>query len=250
MGAIKTFKTTNWVLVSKASSSSEDERLEALGDLFHDYAPALTEFLERFYRLSPDQAENHVQDFISDRLLAGNLLRQAKAKRGRFRTFLLTAIRSYLTDRLRSANSLKRRPPNGFVHLEESETATLKVPDKEQEESVFNEVFARQLIAESIRRTHLYCQQTDQTDAWEILFARILGPLFEDLPKVDYPTLVRELELPSVALAQRKLTTVKRIFRRQFREVVSDYTASDLEAEEEIEYLKEFLCENLHNFED
>ena len=119
MGAIKTFKTTNWVLVSKASSCSELERVDALGHLFQDYSPALTEFLERFYRFTPDQAAEHVQDFISDRLLAGNLLRQAREKKGRFRTFLLTAIRSYLTDRLRSANSQKRRPPNGFVHLGE-----------------------------------------------------------------------------------------------------------------------------------
>ncbi len=250
MAGIKTFRTTNWVLISKASSGSEDERVDALEHLFRDYAPALTEFLERFYRLPPDQAADYVQDFVSDRVLAGNLLRQARAEKGRFRTFLLTAIRSYLTDRIRAANSLKRRPPNGFVHLEDVNTDTVSLPDTEKEETVFNELFARQLIAESIRRTHEHCQRTDQIDAWEILFARILGPLLEDLPKTDYPTLIRELNIPSVVLAQRKLTTVKRIFRRQFRDVVSDYTATNLEAEEEITYLKDFLQDNLNHFEE
>ena len=249
MGAIKTFKTTNWVLISKASSGSEMERLDALGHLFRDYAPVLTEFLERFYRLSPNQADEHVQDFISDRILAGDLLHRASAKRGRFRTFLLTAIRSYLTDRLRTANSQKRRPPNGFVHLGEFEPDSVNLPHSEQEESIFNEVFARQLIAESIRRTHEYCRRTNQLDAWEILFARILGPFLEDQPLTDYAQLVDELNLPSIALAQQKLTTVKRIFRRQFRDVIADYTASDFEAEEEIAYLKEFLHDTLHNFD-
>ena len=250
MGAIKTFKTTNWVLISRASSSSEAERLDALGQLFQVYSPALVEFIERFYRFPPDQATDLVQDFVSDKIIRGNLLSQANVSRGKFRTFLLTSIRSYLTDRLRSTNTQKRRPPNGFVPLGELEPDVLKTLHSEQGESVFNELFARQLIAESIQRTHEHCRRTDQLDAWEVLFARILGPLFEDQPMVDYATLARELDLSSVALAQRKLTTVKRIFRRQFRDVVADYTTNDLEAEEEITYLKEFLHENLHNFED
>jgi hypothetical protein len=76
MGVFKTFKTTNWVLVSKANSTSEEDRLDALGHLFHEYAPALTEFLERFYRLNTEQASDCVQDFGSDRILAGNLLKK------------------------------------------------------------------------------------------------------------------------------------------------------------------------------
>lgn len=250
MDAPRKFRTTNWALVNSATSELQPDRLEALGKLFQDYTPALTEFLERFFRLSPEHATDKVQDFVSDRILAGNLLKRANQSKGRFRTFLLTSIRSYMADQFRAANSQKRRPPNGFVPLNEFDSDSLTPSPSHEEQTVFNEVFARQLIAEAVRRTHIHCQNTQQLDSWEILFARILGPLFENLPRSDYSSLIEVLNIPSIALAQRKLTTAKRIFRRQFRAVVSDYVATDRETEEEITFLREFLHDNLHNFDD
>ncbi len=248
MGAEKTFKTTNWALVSQASSQSDQERLDALGELFETYSPSLIEFLERFYRFPPEKAQEAVQDFISDRFLRGNLLQKANHSRGRFRTFLLAAIRSFVTDRLRSENTQKRKPRNGLISLSNLNHELLQVEDSGQEESVFNDVFARQLIAEAIQRTHRYCQKTRQNDAWEVFFARILGPLFEDLPKTDYATLAENLNLPTARTAQLKLTTVKRIFSRHFRAALADYTANDHEADEELALLKDFLSKNLQNF--
>ncbi len=250
MRGAQSFNTTNWTLVKNANSGSEENRLQALGELFLIYAPALEDFLKRFYRIPTEQAKEIIQDFVSDRMVSGKLLTQASAEKGRFRTLLLTAIRSFLTDRLRASRTQKRRPEKGFIPLNDLDFEVVGSPHTNEEEIIFNEVFARKLIAEAIRRTHGYCMETEQSDSWNVMFARIIGPLFEDLPKPDYATLTRDLNISSISTARQKLTTAKRIFRREFKAVVAEYTADDREAEEEIAFLKGFLSKNLHHFDD
>lgn len=237
----RSFKTTRWSVVEQAGSAVDSERVEALDALVRQYSPALVEFLRRSRGVSEDVAEEWVQGFMAHRLLGRNLLRQADSERGRFRTFLMKAIQSYVLDGLRAENAQKRRPAKGFRSLTEVPEEMLPVVACQPVELVFDDVFARQVILEAIQQTHEYCLENGLKSAWVIFFSRILGPLLEGTQTAPYAELVRELELESEAEAYNKLATAKEIFRKQFRDLVEDYSIGAQERDEEIEFLKRFL---------
>ena len=234
------FATTQWQMVRQASACADDERIQALDQLLRTYFPALIEYLKRQYRLPEDRAEDVVQDFVTDQVLIKNLLSKASQERGRFRTFLLNSIQHYTNDRIRREKALKRRPVNGFTTLTDVQMQALEQEQTDSQEA-FDDVFARQVIAEAIQRTHQRCLTENHMEIWEILHARILAPLLEDLPITAYDELVTELGLQNRGEAQNRLASGKRIFKRYFRAVVEEFAADEQELEEELLYFSKFF---------
>lgn len=216
------FMTTRWDLVRQAARSEEAAQLDALGQLLEHYCPALTEFLERHYRLAPEVAADTVQGFVLDRVLQRNLLAQARAERGRFRTFLLAALQNYLRDHWKHEQSARRRPVEGWCPLEESSVHEMSGSGADPA-GAFDEVFARQVVADAIQRTYQHCVANELAAPWAVLHARVLAPLLEGATPADYAELAAELGLPDTASAQSHLGTGKRILRRQLEAVIREY---------------------------
>ena len=235
------FRTTRWALIRQAGSASDSERLVALDKLVRQYSPTLIEFVHQAYRTNEEQAEEWVQGFIVNRMLARKLIERARADRGKFRTFLLQAIKSYVADEVRAATTKKRRPPKGFQSLDDLEEQPIAPAPDPSDQHLFDEVFARQLVLDAIEATHEHCHNNGLDDAWTILFSRIIAPLFENTKPTPYPKLCRELGLDSEVTAYNKLATAKSIFRRKFRLLVDEYVLTNHEKEEEIAYIKNFL---------
>lgn len=234
------FATTQWHVVRQSTEGPDWKRVEALNQICARYGPALVEFVKRHFQLPEADAEELVQHFVTDRVLAKNLLMKAAPSKGKFRTFLMTSIKHFVLDQFRRQNSEKRRPPNGFVPLDEIQPESLAHSGLDDQKT-FDEGFVRQIIAEAIHRTHEYCIQHGQPEIWEILYERVLIPHLEGRQPVEYDTLVQELQLRSSAEAQNKLATGKRTFQRCFREVIMEFTESAEEFEEEWAYLSRFF---------
>ncbi len=237
------FATTQWHVVRQSTEGPDWKRVEALNQICARYGPALTEFVKRQFQLPEPEAEELVQQFVTDRVLAKNLLQMATPSKGKFRTFLMTSMKHFVLDQFRRQNSDKRRPPNGFVPMDELQNETM-VNSGPDDQKTFDESFVRQIIAESIHRTHEYCISKGQQEIWEILYERVLIPHLEERDPVEYDTLVEELKLRNRAEAQNKLATGKRTFQRCFREVIMEFTASAEEFEEEWAYLSRFFSES------
>ncbi len=214
--------TTRWDLVRQAARTEEALQLEALGELLDQYCPALTEFLERHHLLTPEVAADAVQGFVLDRVLRRNLLAQARADRGRFRTFLLAALQNYLRDRWKGEQTARRSPKNGWCALEEASEHELPRNTADPGE-IFDEVFSRQVVADAIQRTYQHCITHELAAPWAVLHARVLAPLLEGAEPVGYSKLAAELGLADTAAAQSHLGTGKRILRRQLEAVMREY---------------------------
>ncbi len=227
-------------MVKNAAHHEDSLRLQALGKLVRHYQPALQEYLHRRFRFPLDQCEDILQSFFVEKLIKRNLLARADRDRGRFRSFLLAAINHHVLDQLKRESARKRRPMGGFQSFED----LLANGDEfrtEDGHEVFDETFAKQVIAEAIQRTHAHCVKRDILDVWQVFHARILSPLLEGKAPVPYEQLVEELNLAGVAMAQNRLATAKRVFQREFRQVLKDITANDRELADEIGYLQGFL---------
>lgn len=99
------FASTRWSEVSRAQGTSDAARV-ALGELCAVYYAPVEAFVRR--RVSdPERARDLVQEFFA-RLLAGGGIDGARAERGRFRTYLLGAVKHFLLAEQVRAGAAKR----------------------------------------------------------------------------------------------------------------------------------------------
>jgi DNA-directed RNA polymerase specialized sigma24 family protein len=102
----RTFPTTQWSIVVHAGADSASEARGALETLCRQYWYPIYGFVRGQGR-SHHEAEDCTQEFIA-RLLANGGMAAARPERGRFRTFLLTSLRNFLTKEWRREHAAKR----------------------------------------------------------------------------------------------------------------------------------------------
>lgn len=88
------------------SSLSEEEYQQALAELCANYWFPVYAHCRR-KGASPDDAEDQTQEFFT-RILDGNLIQLADPDRGRFRSYLLTALDHFLVNEYRKGQAVKR----------------------------------------------------------------------------------------------------------------------------------------------
>jgi RNA polymerase sigma-70 factor (ECF subfamily) len=93
-------------MVLNAGAGAEAEARSALESLCRQYWYPIYNFVRRQGR-THHEAEDLTQQFLA-RLLATDAVETARPERGRFRTFLLAALRNFLTDEWRRAQASKR----------------------------------------------------------------------------------------------------------------------------------------------
>jgi RNA polymerase sigma factor (sigma-70 family) len=138
------FVTTRWTLVAAAAADSSDpQRQEALGDLCQAYWPPLYAFLRRRGH-SPEDAQDLTQGFFA-RVLERRDFRAADPARGRFRSFLLSALQHYAINEHERASTVKRggRVRRLSLDFEEVErTYVLEARHDDSPDRVFNRKWA------------------------------------------------------------------------------------------------------------
>lgn len=100
------FRTTHWSLVLQAAGTEEEASQAALERLCTGYWPAVYTFIRQRGN-APETAQDLTQTFFA-RLLEKEWLRQADATKGRFRTFLLTAVTRFLANTYEREKAIKR----------------------------------------------------------------------------------------------------------------------------------------------
>jgi len=100
------FPTTHWSVVLNANAESATASRAALETLCRQYWYPIYSYVRRTGR-PHHEAEDCTQEFFA-RLLASEGIARADPQRGRFRSFLLTALRHFLTDEWAKAQTAKR----------------------------------------------------------------------------------------------------------------------------------------------
>src|SRR4051812_9741719 len=90
------FHTTRWSLIQAAGLDPTGASRQALGTLCETYWHPVYAFVRR-NGYDPDQSQDLTQGFFA-RLLEKNALSAADQSRGRFRSFLLTAVKNFLAN--------------------------------------------------------------------------------------------------------------------------------------------------------
>lgn len=231
------FPPTEWELVAKAGGKSDPSRV-ALSELLRRYWPALRAHLVDYKRVPLDRAEDLLQGFVADKILQRGLLALADRRRGRFRTFLLTALDRYVVSQYRRDTAEKRGAPVGLGDAGQLAVADATDPASSR---AWDEAWARQVIAEAISRMKSECEAAGRHDLWGIFEDRVVKPALEDRAPAPYGEVLDRYGFLSPSQAANALITARRRFVRILRSVVAEYVDGDEEVEAEIAELRQSL---------
>ncbi len=236
------FPSTHWSEISRAAQARLPDLKgpEPLGGLLKRYYPALLAHLVYVKRIPIEQAEDLLHDFLERKFLKKNILETADPAKGRFRTFLLTVLDRFLVSRHRQA-AAQKRSPGQLADFEEC-ARTVAVGNGE---GSYDQVWARQVLAETLKRMRQECASSGRDDLWNLFEARVLRPCLTGAEPIPYDEMVSQFQLASPSAAYNLLLTAKRMYVRCLKSVVADYAPSEALVEEELANLRAILAGNV-----
>jgi len=230
------FQTTSWSLVV-AAAANPGESAKALGDLCSIYWRPVYTFVRRS-GYDPDQAQDLTQGFFAV-LLEKHYLRDADRSRGRFRSFLLTAVKHFLANEWDRANALKRGGGEHPISIDavEAEAWCQHIAVKQSTpESLFERHWAESLLDQVMIKLGAEFASKGKAE----LFDRLKIFLTGDPADTRYEALAAELGSSAGALR----IAVHRM-RRSYRDLLRAEIAETVSAPEEIDGELQFLFSTL-----
>ena len=147
------FPDTRWSLVLRAGSLDSGRQRDALESLCLNYWFPVYGYVRRQGN-SAENAQDLTQDFFLH-VLGGTFLMRANPERGRFRSFLLGALKNYLSDARDRERAVKRGGAAEFLPLdfERGEASLQHEPShSDTPERVFERRWARAVLAAALAR--------------------------------------------------------------------------------------------------
>jgi len=221
------FLTTRWTRVCLAKADSDDGR-RALADLCDAYYEPVVAFLKSVLR-DADAARDMSHAFFA-RMLAGGTIHAAEPERGRFRFYLLGAVKHFAAH-LHEAESRQKRG-GGIAPLsldaEDTDSPALQVPEQARlsPEAVFDRQWAITVLDRAMQALAAECSAHGKPDLVQHLRPWLMG----ESGYGDQSTTAAALglTLPAMKAAIHRL-------RGRFRQQVKAEIAGTLDARASVE---------------
>ncbi len=211
-GISSPFVSTRWTVVLAAAEPESPEAREAFGNLYRDYWPPLYAFVRR-RGYEPPAAEDITQDFFAA-LLEKQQLNGVTRVGGKFRSFLLTALKNHLANEWDRSRAARRGGGVAALTLDESaaESAYQTVATLPAEpDELFDRQWALSVLALTRQRLEAELAQAGKRELASTLGPSLLGGSTNEA----YPELAAKLGLTEGALK----VTIHRL-RKRFGELL------------------------------
>jgi RNA polymerase sigma-70 factor (ECF subfamily) len=188
-----------------------------------------------------DQFE--VQDLAQDFFvfaLDSQLFTKADPLRGRFRSFLLTALNNFLSNDRRKKSAQKRHPQGGFASVEELAEFGYYQPkalvNKETPEMIFHRAWLREVVRNVLQNLEEDFRKTGKTTHFILFRSRVVAPELdgEEPPSLQVQAAELGLEYKEAA---NQILTAKRAFLRMLEKEVQAYAGSEGASQEKTDVL-------------
>src|SRR5215470_47419 len=165
----KLFFSTRWAMVLKAgdSAATTAEALSALSELCQVYWRPVYVFLRKLgYRHedAQDLTQGFFAHFIENRGYA-----RADREKGRFRSFLLVALKHFIADSWDREHALKRGGGMVLENLDENVEAQIARGAKRQADEVYDREWAASLVRQALDRLAQECALAGKADLFSCL---------------------------------------------------------------------------------
>lgn len=163
----ETFRSTRWTQVRRAKADSPAGR-RALGELCEAYYEPVVAFLRCEFR-DADLARDVAHDFFAQ-VLGGNSIANADQERGRFRSYLLGAVKHFLGHRREAAQRLKRGGGRENISLYDTAAGVARtVPDASAPapDAAFDRQWAVTVVARALDALREECGAEGRAEFFE-----------------------------------------------------------------------------------
>jgi len=228
------FPTTHWSIVLEAGVESDTRARAALETLCRDYWYPLYAFVRRQGR-SHHEAEDCTQEFLAH-LLAKAGMAHARPERGRFRTFLLAALRNFLTNEWHRAHAGKRGGGRTILSLDlemAEERFALEPADPAlPPDQAFDRSWARAMVAAAESALRIEYENSGRS----ALFAALAPLVWGDNSHETLAQQAARLGMtgPTFTVALHRL---RRRIGERLRADVAETVATDAEVDAELRHL-------------
>lgn len=227
------FDTTSWSLIVAAAGTPQTRSDEALAELCARYWYPVYAFIRRHH---PDhsQAEDLTQSFFT-RLIEKNYVGQADRTRGRFRTFMLTAVRNFLLNERDHGRTQKRG--GGAVHVDIDSGAVASRFQSDAKlpltpEQLFHKRWALTLLEDAMADIRRQAAEEEKLAHVDRLLPFVTG----DAARSGYGTLAKDLGTTEGAL-RVAVHRLRMRFRERLREAVAATLTDPADLDDEIRFL-------------
>ena len=148
-GPKKGFQSTLWTVVLTAKDSESKDRRDALQTLIETYWKPVYLFIRRKGN-DRETGKDLAQGFFAA-LLERNFLKYVQRDRGKFRTFLLTALEHFMADEHDRAQALKRGGGRQALSIDfAAAEAAMRVAASEPPDRMFRRDWALRVMAQAL----------------------------------------------------------------------------------------------------
>jgi RNA polymerase sigma factor (sigma-70 family) len=230
------FQTTSWSLVLTAAHDPVVDSRAALARLCETYWNPVFAFIRRS-GYDRDQAQDLTQGFFA-LLVEKNFLEVADPQRGRFRSFLLTAVKRFLANERDRVHALKRGGGEVHVPIDAHAEASYAHVGAEIDtpESLFERRWALSLLEHAMAKLRAEFAAAGREKQFETLVPFLnresMGTRYEEIAT-------------QMGVSAGALRTLVHRMRRRYREFVraeiAETVASPEDIDEEIRFLMSVL---------
>ena len=225
------FEATRWSIVAAAGAADSQRAQRALEHLCTAYWHPLYAFVRR-HGHAPHDAQDLTQEFFA-RLLAHYYLGDADPAKGRFRSFLLGALKHFLSDEWDRARAQKRGGGQQPISLDAESAETryqLEPADESSAEKIYERRWALALLDQVLKRLRDEFTRDGKEHVFDELKSALTGG------KVPYPEIAARLDVKEGAVR----TAIHRL-RTRYRDIVrseiAETVASPAEVDAEMQHL-------------
>lgn len=231
------FVTTRWSVVLAAAHGDTPSAHDALDHLCQTYWYPLYAYARR-RGYAPHDAQDLTQEFFA-RLLEGNWLARADRERGRFRSFLLSAMKHFLANEWNKAHAQKRGGRQPILSLNDDSAEQryrLEPAEALTPEVLFERGWALALLNDVLAQLEREFAREGKR-AW---LEAMRPALTVDRGRIDYGELARKLGTTETA-ARVAVHRLRQRYRRLIQAAVAGTVAAPDEVDEEMHHLFNIL---------
>jgi RNA polymerase sigma-70 factor (ECF subfamily) len=221
------FATTRWTVVLLAGQTQSDQASSALELLCRTYWYPLYAFVRRLGH-NHEEAQDLTQAFFV-RLLQKDYLALADRQRGRFRTFLLTALKNFLVNEWEKGQAQRRGGNQRFVDwaATDAEGRFLNEPVDGLTPEL---MYERRWVATLLEQVLAQLREEARISERQPLFERLKEYFWGDSSEATYSEIAIEFNMTETAVKGAAYR-----LRQRFRELLRAEIAHTVPGEDEIE---------------
>jgi RNA polymerase sigma-70 factor (ECF subfamily) len=231
--ATDTVATTHWSVVVSAGQSASPNSKRALEALCTTYWSPLYAYIRR--RVADvDQAQDLTQAFIAE-LLEKNIVAAATPDRGRFRAYLITACKHFLSKEWAKSSAQKRGGGRPAIQLDfAAADSTLHIDPASglTADQIYDRQWAMTLLNQILQRLEAEFDKAGKANQLEALKGFIIG----EHSGTTYAQVAAELGMTEGA-AKKAASRMRRRYRQLLRDEIAQTVTGPEQVDEEIRNL-------------